>query len=87
MLCNWLDIISLAGFMIGVVSFIVTIVALVIAYRQWRGAKRMAIDFDMKRNTFVGFLHGMKFDKPLSQPSLEQVNDMLERFDYSPRGR
>ena len=67
------DLIAAAGIVVAVVSSI-------FAYRPWSYAKGQAIDFDRKRSTFVGYLHGRKSRKLTNEERI-QVDNMLARFD------
>ena len=67
---DWLGIL---GLFVGVIGTFVGIFGAAWAIWQWLDTKR-------KGDVMVGFLHGLKTGelKPLQ---LEQVNDMLARFD------
>jgi hypothetical protein len=67
---NWLGIF---GLFVGIIGTFVGIFGAAWAIWQWLDSKR-------KGDVMVGFLHGLKTGelKPLQ---LEQVNDMLARFD------
>jgi hypothetical protein len=67
---NWLGIL---GLFVGVIGTFVGIFGAAWAIWQWLDSKR-------KGDVVIGFLHGLKTGD-LNPLQLEQVNDMLARFD------
>lgn len=67
---DWLGIL---GLFVGVIGTFVGIFGTAWAIWQWLDTKR-------KGDVMIGFLHGLKTGE-LQPLQLEQVNDMLARFD------
>jgi hypothetical protein len=67
---DWLGIL---GLFVGVIGTLFGFFGVAWAIWQWLDTKR-------KGDVVIGFLHGLKTGE-LNQLQLEQVNDMLARFD------